>query len=170
MLRSAGSVTINVSGGGSLYYGSFYSSTDQTATVNTNTAMFCESTADADGVNMALNAGNKKSRMTFTNAGTYDIQFSAQVNHTGGGGNGESLYIWFRLNENDIADSNTRVTITSSTKYTVPAWNFIVSVAAGDYVELMWRVDNASIKFEHEDATANYPAIPSIIMTAQQIR
>jgi hypothetical protein len=42
--------------------------------------------------------------------------------------------------------------------------------SAGDYIELMWRVDNASIRFEYEDATANYPAIPSIIMTAQQIR
>jgi hypothetical protein len=170
MLRSAGSVTINVTGGGSLAYGSFFSSTDQTASVNTNVAMFCENTSDADGVSMALNASNKKSRMTFTDAGTYNIQFSAQVNHTSGGGNGESLYIWFRLNENDIADSATRVTVTSSTKYSVPAWNFIVSVSAGDYIELMWRVDNASIRFEYEDATANYPAIPSIIMTAQQIR
>jgi len=170
MLRSAGALTINVSGGGSLHYGSFYSLTDQTALVNTATPMYCEETADADGVSMALNAGNKNSRMTFANAGTYNIQFSAQSNHTSGGGNGESLYIWFRLNENNIDDSTTRVTIQSSTKYVVPSWNFLVSVAAGDYVEIMFLVDNTSIRFEHEDATASYPAIPSIIMTAQQIR
>jgi hypothetical protein len=54
--------------------------------------------------------------------------------------------------------------------YLVAAWNFIISVAAGDYVEIAWFTDNSNIILEHENATAVSPAIPSVIITAQQIR
>jgi len=64
MLRSAGSVTINVTGGGSLAYGSFYSSLDQTDGVTPH-LMFCENTADADGVSMQLGDEATKSQITF---------------------------------------------------------------------------------------------------------
>lgn len=172
-LRTAGGLTINQTTTFAGYYGSFYSSTTQSDGTNTPTAMYCENTAESDGVSMAVNAGGKKSRMTFANAGTYNIQFSAQVYHPGGGGAGENLNIWFRLNGSDIANSDTRVTITSAVKYAVAAWNFIVTVTAGQYVEMIFATDNANIQFLAEVAQTSpytHPAIPSIIMTAQQIR
>ena len=169
MLRTAGGITVNQTTTFAGYYGSFYSSLDQTDGT-TPYAMFAESTADADGVSMGLNALGKKSRMTFANAGTYNIQFSAQLHNTGGGGSGNTVNIWFRLNENNIDNSDTKVTVPSNAPYVVAAWNFIQSVAAGDYVEIMWFTDNANIILEHENATATHPAIPSVIITAQQIR
>lgn len=169
MLRSAGELTINQTTQFAGYYGSFYSSSDQTDGV-TPTLMYCENTADADGVSMELNLVNKKSRMTFAHTGTYNIQFSAQLHNTGGGGSGQTVNIWFRLNDNNIADSDTKMVVPSNAPYSVAAWNFIVSVAAGDYVEIVWLTDNSNIILEHEIATVNVPAIPSVIMTAQQIR
>lgn len=169
VFRVASSVVTGGGGTFSGYYGSFYSLTDQTDGINPY-AMFCESTADADGVSMELNASSKKSRMTFAHAGTYNIQFSAQLHHRSGGGAGQTVNIWFRLNENDIAASDTKMVVQSNAPYAVAAWNFIQSVAAGDYIEIMWFTDNANIVLEHEDATADHPSIPSVIMTAQQIR
>ena len=169
MLRTAGGITVNQTTTFAGYYGSFYSSLDQTDGT-TPYAMFAESTADADGVSMGLNALGKKSRITFVNAGTYNIQFSAQLHNTGGGGSGNTVNIWFRLNENNIDNSDTKVTVPSNAPYVVAAWNFIQSVAAGDYLEIMWFTDNANIILEHEIATATHPAIPSVIITAQQIR
>lgn len=169
MLRSAGELTINQTTQFAGYYGSFYSSSDQADGV-TPTLMYCENTADADGVSMELNLVNKKSRMTFAHTGTYNIQFSAQLHNTGGGGSGQTVNIWFRLNDNNIADSDTKMVVPSNAPYAVAAWNFIVSVAAGDYVEIVWLTDNSNIILEHEIATVNVPAIPSVIMTAQQIR
>ena len=169
MLRTAGGLTINQTTNFAGYYGSFYSSVDQTDGTNPY-AMAAENTADADGVSMALNLAGKKTRMTFANAGTYNIQFSAQLHNTGGGGSGNTVNIWFRLNENDIANSDTKVTVPSNAPYVVAAWNFIVSVTAGQYIEIMWFTDNANIILEQENATATHPAIPSVIMTAQQIR
>lgn len=169
VFRVASSVTTGGGGTFSGYYGSFYSSLDQTDGTNPY-AMYCENTADADGVSMAVNALGKKSRMTFAHAGTYNIQFSAQLHNTGGGGAGQTVNIWFRLNENNIADSNTKIVVPSNAPYVVAAWNFVLSLAIGDYVEIMWFTDNANIILEHENATDTIPAIPSVIMTAQQIR
>lgn len=169
MLRTAGGMTVNQTTNFAGYYGSFYSSVDQADGV-TPTAIAAETTADADGVSMALNLAGKKTRMTFANTGTYNIQFSAQLHNKGGGGSGNTVNIWFRLNENNIANSDTKVTVPSNAPYVVAAWNFIASVAAGDYIELIWFTDNVNIILEHEHATATHPAIPSVILTAQQIR
>ena len=168
-LRTAGGITVNQTSTFAGYYGSFYSLIDQTDGTTVH-RMYAENTADADGVSMALGTENTKSRMTFAHAGTYNIQFSAQLHHIGGGGSGNSVNIWFKLNGNDIAASDTKVTVQSNNPYVVAAWNFIVSVAAGDYIEIAWFTDNASIILEYEAATADHPAIPSVIMTAQQIR
>jgi hypothetical protein len=170
MLRSAGSVTINVTGaGGNLAYGSFYSSVDQTDG-GTGVGMACEVTADSVGVAMNDNGAGKKTRITFTNAGTYNVQFSAQLHNTGGGGSGTTVNIWFKLNGTDIANSNTKCTVNTNNPYYVAAWNFIQTVTAGQYVEIYWVTDNANIVLEAEPITATTPAIPSIIITAQQIR
>lgn len=169
MLRTAGGITVNQTTNFAGYYGSFYSSVDQTDGTNPK-AMAAENTADADGVTMELNASNKKTRMTFAHTGTYNIQFSAQLHHTAGGGPGNTVDIWFRLNENDIANSNTKVTVVSSAPYVVAAWNFMLSLTAGDYVEIMWLTDNANIILEHENIGVNHPAVPSVIITAQQVR
>lgn len=173
MLRTAGGLIINNTTQFAGYYGSFFSSTTQSTSINTATLLYCESTADANGVSMELGTSNKKSRMTFANAGTYNIQFSAQAYHRGGGGSGSTVNIWFRLNGTNIANSDTRLTIASSSPYQVAAWNFIVSVTAGQYVEMVFSTDNANFDFLAEPSATSpvvHPAIPSIIMTAQQIR
>lgn len=169
MLRTAGGITVNQTTTFAGYYGSFYSSTDQ-SDGTTPHLMFCENTADADGVSMETGVENTKSQITFAHAGTYNIQFSAQLHHTGGGGNGQTVNIWFGLNGTHIDNSDTKITVQSNNPYVVAAWNFIVSVSAGDYVEMYWFTDNANIILEHEIETAQHPAIPSVIITAQQIR
>ena len=169
MFRTAAGLTINQSTTFAGYYGSFYSSLDQTDGTTPH-LMYCENTADAAGVSMQLGVEGKKSQITFANAGTYNIQFSAQLHNTGGGGSGNTVNIWFKLNGNNISNSDTKVTVPSNVPYLVAAWNFIISVAAGDYVEIAWFTDNSNIILEHENATAVSPAIPSVIITAQQIR
>lgn len=168
-LRTAGGLTINQTTTFAGYYGSFYSLTDQTDGTTPH-VFYCENTADADGVSMELNDDGKKSQMTFAHAGTYNVQFSAQLHRLGGGGSGNEVNIWFRLNGEDIVASDTKLSVQSNAPYVVAAWNFIVSIAAGDYVEITWFTTNVNIVLEHEDATADHPAIPSVIMTAQQIR
>jgi hypothetical protein len=145
------------------YYGSFFSDVDQTAVVNTPTAMTLNNTAEANGISIV-----SSSRITFAYPGTYDIQFSAQAHHRGGAGNGLELDIWFRKNGSNIADSATKLVIQKN-DYLVPAWDFLLTVNAGDYVELMWQVNNDQIVLEHGAVVGSIPEVPSLIVTAMQV-
>jgi len=170
VFRTANTLNVTLAAGNQGYYGSFYSSQDQSGGVNTPTLMYAENTAGADGITMELGTSNKKSRMTFAHTGIYNIQFSAQLHNLGGGGSGNSFNIWFRLDGVNIANSDTKMTVPSNSPYAVAAWNFIVSVTAGQYVEMVFASDNANIIIEHEPATEIAPAIPSFILTAVQVR
>ena len=57
----------------------------------------------------------------------------------------------------------------SNAPYVVAAWNYLESFSAGDYVELIWMTNNTNVSIDHMDAGALNPAIPSIILTAQQV-
>ena len=114
------------------------------------------------------------SQVTFSKPGIYNLQFSAQLHNTGGGGNGTVVNIWFQKNGVDIPASNTRVTVNTNSPYVVAAWNIFVQIdAPGDYVELIWVTTNVNIVLEYEPATlisgVLHPAIPSVIFTCSQV-
>jgi len=160
---SGSSGTSGTSGLSSFRYGSFYSTVDQSLAKDATGPMTYNTTDLTNGVSVV-----SSSRITLANAGKYNIQFSAQFHHLGGGGSGDTVNIWLAKNGSPVADSNTRLTITSSTKYSVAAWNFFVDASSGDYYEIIWSTDNANIVIEHEPAGA-HPAIPSVILTVNQI-
>jgi hypothetical protein len=142
------------------YYGSFYDSTTQTAAAtNTAYAMTLNTTAEANQI--AVVSG---SRITFKNRGTYNIQFSAQLDQTAGASH--HIYIWFRKNGVDIPNSASVVAIQGTSSELVAAWNFVITVLGGDYIQIMWAVDNTAVRILAAPATAFCPAIPSVIATA----
>lgn len=170
---SSGEVTIAASmvpgppgAGGALgYYGSFYDMSDQSAVANdTATAMLIRTSSEENGVSIANN-----SRITFAHAGTYNIQFSAQLHNQGGGGSGE-VDIWFRMNGTDIPNSNTQVTVQTNNPYVVAAWNYVTTVNDNDYIEIMWSTSTTTIRIEAiPEVVGLHPAVPSVIATAHQI-
>ena len=160
---SGSSGTSGTSGLSSFRYGSFYSTVDQSLAKDATGPMTYNTTDLSNGVSVV-----SSSRITLANAGKYNIQFSAQFHHLGGGGSGDTVNIWLAKNGSPVADSNTRLTITSSTKYSVAAWNFFVDASSGDYYEIIWSTDNANIVIEYEPA-GTHPAIPSVILTVNQI-
>ena len=152
------------------YHGSFYSLTDQQALVASVTkAVMFEVTDLSYGVTMQNDDDGHKTKITFENAGVYNIAFSGQLHHRGGGGAAQDVYMWFRKNNQDIPDSNTRVTVSTNSPYVVAAWNIFVSVNAGDYIQLVGHPDNVNIVLESVPAAVDQPAIPSMILTVNQV-
>lgn len=142
------------------YYGSFYDTTTQSAAaINTPYAMTLNSTAESNQIAVTNN-----SRITFKNRGTYNIQFSAQLDQTSGASH--NIFIWFRKNGVDIANSASVVAIQGASSELVAAWNFVITVLGGDYIEIMWAVSNTAVQIVAAPATAFCPAIPSVIATA----
>lgn len=152
------------------YYGSFYDTTTQTATLTATAYPVQFNTTDiANGVSIVNNGLGNPTRITIANTGVYDIQFSLQLEKTGGSGNFVTD-IWLRKNEVDVPYTTSKVVLTGSANASpiVPAWNFVVDAVAGDYYELMWAVSNNNVIILSAVATPPHPAIPSSILTVTQ--
>lgn len=145
------------------YYGSFYSTQNQSLAKDAIGAVTLNNTDFNNGVSIVSN-----SRIKITNAGKYNIAFSSQLHNNGGGGSGTTVNIWLSKNGTAVSDSNTKVTVNTNSPYIVAAWNFFVDASANDYYELMWSTDNAQIQMDYQPAGV-HPAIPSVILTVNQI-
>jgi hypothetical protein len=153
--------------GGALgYYGSFYDTTIQTNLIgNTGIAMKYNTTSESNGVSIV-----DLTKVTFEAAGVYNIQFSAQFDKTDAGT--DRVDIWLRQNGIDVPYSNTRLTSYNNNDKFVGSWNFMQSLNANDYLELIWASADTQMRIysETELLVPPYsPAIPSVILTVQQV-
>lgn len=145
----------------SAYYGNFYSTATQTnAGANTVNAMTFNATVDAVGVSIVSN-----SQIKVANAGTYNLQFSAQLEKTDSGN--DTIDIWLAKNGNNVAWSNTRTLLYGNNAEQVAAWNFFITLAANDYVQIYWSSPDADVRLhaEAERTLPTRPGIPSVIAT-----
>lgn len=141
-------------------FGSFYDTTTQTAAaINTAYAM----TFNTTDLSFGVNVGSPTSRIYVDRPNIYNIQFSAQLDKTAGGVG--LIWIWLRKNGVNVPDSAGQVRVQGNNAETLAAWNYLVQLNAGDYIEIMWEVDDTSVQILYEAATAVHPAIPSVILT-----
>ena len=111
------------------------------------------------------------SEITMQYAGKYNIAFSFEFLNAGGGGAGEVVNIWLRKNNVDVPWSNGKVVVNTNDKELIVAWNYFVEADAGDQWQIMWSPNNAKIEMVRflEDTVKNHPAIPSAILTINQV-
>jgi hypothetical protein len=150
---------------GRSFYGSFYSTQDQTNAGATATNKMTLNVTDiASGVSIVSN-----SRVTIANAGIYNIQFSAQLDKTDSGD--DIVDIWLCKNGSPVANSNTQMTLVGNNGKHVAAWNFVVAASTGDYFEICWHSSDTGVFLNYVAAASNptRPAIPSVILTVTQI-
>ena len=141
-------------------YGSFYDTTTQTAAaINTAYPM----TFNTTDLSFGVTRGSPTSRIFVDRPNVYNIQFSTQLDKTSGGVGG--VWIWLRKNGVNIPDSTGHIRIQGNNAEILAAWNYIIQLNAGDYIELMWEVDDTSVQLLAEVATGIHPAIPSVILT-----
>lgn len=141
-------------------YGSFYDTTTQTAAaINTAYAM----TFDTTDLSAGVTIGSPTSRIYVDRPNVYNIQFSAQLDNTSG--SSHLAYIWLRVNGTDVSNSAGQIRLKGTDGELVSAWNFLYSLNAGDYFELMWSVSDTSVQITASGAVAPVPAIPSVILT-----
>lgn len=141
-------------------YGSFYDTTTQTAAViNTAYAM----TFNTTDLSLGVTRGSPTSRIYVDRPNVYDVQFSAQLDKTSGGDG--LIWIWLRKNGVNVPDSAGQLRVQGNNSELLAAWNYLVQLNAGDYIELMWEVDDTSVQILYDTATAVHPAIPSVILT-----
>lgn len=111
--------------------------------------------------------GSLQSRIGVPVDGVYDFKFSAQLDKTTGGTS--FVYIWARVNGTDVANSASQVRLQGKNAELVAAWNFMLNLVAADEVELMWSSDDINTVILAAAAVAPVPAIPSVILTVNNI-
>ena len=141
-------------------YGAFHDTTTQTAAA-TGTAYAV--TFNSTDLSNDVSIGSPTSKIVVANAGIYNFQFSLQLDKSSGAAG--HTYIWARVNGVDVANSASEVAIQGTTAEAIPAWNFVLSMNALDYFQLMWSVDDTNIHLKAVAAAAPVPAIPSVILT-----
>lgn len=114
-----------------------------------------------------ISRGDPPTKIFVNESGVYNFQFSAQLDKTSGGKG--TIFIWPRVNGQNIPNSATKMVIQGNNDQDVAAWNFILVMNAGDFFELAWQSSDTSVVILAENAASNYPAIPSIIMTVNWI-
>lgn len=141
-------------------YGSFYDTTTQIpVAINTAYAM----TFNTVDLSFGVTRGSPTSRIFVDRPNVYNVQFSTQVHKTSGGVG--LVYVWLRKNGTNVPDSTGQIRIQGNNGETLAAWNYVIQLNAGDYIELMWEVDDIAVELLAEVATAIHPSIPSVILT-----
>ena len=157
----AGSLT------GSLgYWGAFYDTTDQLNGGATAANLMTLNTADPQNNGVSMVEGSK---LTFANGGVYNIQFSAQFVKTDS--NNDDVDIWIKKNGTNVSYTNSVATLVGNNGKLIAAWNFVIPIDAGDYVQFYWHSSDLDMSLHQYAAMTNpsRPDTPSIIMTAQMV-
>jgi hypothetical protein len=158
------------------YYGAWQTNATQTAAVsNTGYAMkFTIDDVTPNGISIVNNGSGQPTRITFANTGIYNIQFSSQFQNID---NAEhDVTIWLRLNGTDVVGSAGFVQVpkrksagTGNEGHVVVSWNYLLSVVAGQYYELMWSTtDHTHITMQFYAGGSPPPSAASVILTVTQ--
>ena len=155
------------------YYGAWQDNVTQTAAAdNTAYAMIYRTVDLSNGITVVTD-GTNLTRITFANTGIYNIQFSVQLESLSNAS--EDVTIWLRKNGVDLPATGSIVGMTQrkgagDPYHTIASWNFVLSVIAGEYYQLMWSTTNhTDIIIRAYTATPPAPAVPSIILTVTQV-
>jgi hypothetical protein len=147
-------------------HGAFHDSTDQAAASTTAATVVTFNTTDiSNGVTLS-----NSSRLNVADSGVFNIQFSIQLKNTTN--DSHDVDIWFRKNGTNVDNSNSRYHIpqrksSGDPSHMIAALNFFIELDAGDYVEIVYKVDNVDVTLEHfaASSTPTRPAVPSVIAT-----
>jgi len=146
-------------------FASFTSDQTQYVLSNSPTAVTYNGAGSAQGISVSNN-----SRITFTNAGKYNIAFSFQLSDTA---KTSTVDIWIRKGGVDVPLTNTTVYMDKNNSRYVAAWNFFVDVVnpVTDYYQIMWYSASATSQLLYAPAqtSPDIPAIPSVIVTVNQV-
>jgi hypothetical protein len=147
----------------------FYTTaTHSAASIDTAYAITWENTALANDKITIADSPNT-SRIVFGHAGTYQIDFSAEL--LSSNSSSKSIYIWPRINGTDIPFSTVVTSIvTNNGDRMVVSRSGIFEVDEDDYLEAMFAVTDTALTIDGSAATAFAPAAPSATIILTEIR
>jgi hypothetical protein len=115
---------------------------------------------------IALQSGSS-SKIEVSISGIYNFQYSGQLLSTNA--SSKNVYLWIQRNDINIGYSTHAYTLSANNEYTEINWNFIIDLAAGEYLELEIATTDTTVKLDAEAATALHPGIASSVMAVNYV-
>ena len=155
------------------YYGAWQTDTTQTAAASNTGYPMIFSIADVipNGISI-VSDGTNLTRITFANTGIYNIQFSSQFQNLAN--SPQDVTIWLRKNGTDVTGSAGVIGLEARKNpgdpyHIVAGWNYVLSVIAGEYYQLVWSTtDHINVEMRFYAAGSPPPSAASVIMTVTQ--
>ena len=136
------------------------------AAANTAYILEWDTTVIAEGVTLT---GSPTTRLTVEDSGLYN--FAVRIQFSSTNSNSKSAWMWLKKNGTTNIGSSTAVgSLKDSGGYTVLSINDFVSLAANDYIELFWAVDDVGLKPTNVAATAFAPSAPTAHVAVTQVQ
>jgi hypothetical protein len=153
-----------------LDYGSFSDTTIQTLAATSTAYPIKHNTTDiSHGITVENDGGGNPTQLTVSQAGLYKVSVSNQ--YTSSNSSQKDVETWLRLNGVDIANTNSYQTIAHNGATIIFSTTYIVSMQAGDYLQVMWAcATDTAVSINNIAATAYSPAAPSCITSIAQIQ
>ena len=163
---------------GTGYYAQYFSYYSQFATTNNvGKAMYFETVDMSNGVTV-VSDGSAPTKITFANAGKYNLQFSTQFQN---GDNAQhDIYIWLRKNGTtsaaDVVGSTGLVSVPArkaagagNEGHVITGWNFLLDITAGDFYQIVWATSNiTNVTIQFYASTTDHPSTASTLFTVTQ--
>jgi hypothetical protein len=118
--------------------------------------------------NIAYNGNNE---IVFATTGVYKIGASPEFDMTSGN-QSKSVLFWFSKNYTNIPDSASVQVVADKDSETYTYVEFIIDLQAGDNIQCWFASEEDTMRLAAFTANSfgyTHPAIPSIIITCQQI-
>jgi hypothetical protein len=156
------------------YYGAWQDNFTQTAAVSNVGYPLIYRTVDLENQVRVVTNGTNLTRITFDNTGIYNLQFSVQIQNTDNAQH--DVTIWIRKNGVDVAGSSGYISIPARKSagagnegHGVYGWNYLLSIVAGEYYEIVWSTSNAAnVTIQYYPGATPPPSTASVIVTVTQ--
>lgn len=157
-------------------FANFSDSTTQTAT-NKDTAYYASlNTIDVQyggAITITNNGLGHPTRITFSEAGYYELGYSAQMYQDGG--NPANVSFWLEKNREDgggpVANSASLQTVGGNVKACIPFCTLMFQAQPNDYIKLGWSStrDGSEMRAIAASTGPTRPADPSLIVVVKRI-
>lgn len=147
------------------FYGEFSKTSDQTpAAINTAYTVTFDNTEISNGVVI----GSPTSRIVVPQSGLY--QFDTTVQLTSGNASSKNIWLWLRKNGTNVPNSARLVTMDINSGYVPITVIETISMAANDYIEIMFASSDTAVTVDTVAATAFAPAAPAVVLSVSQVQ
>jgi hypothetical protein len=124
-------------------------------------------TYDAMSHNHGITLGTPASRIVFEEGGQYVLSFSAQVSSTSG--STVHFYFWPSINGTNVDNSAMTTALHQNNATMVTSRTQVFTLAAGDYLEVNWMVDNVNGFLNYTAAASPRPALPASTLSITRL-